>query len=103
MKINISIQKRHMVIVMAFLLVVFAVLAVRAYQTSNPPVLGHTASEIDPGVFGSGDGAQHFVFRNPVEIKKVQGDAVTDPQLTLGVPSSDTDHPYTEKHQDRQG
>ncbi len=54
MELTISIEKTHLVFLLAAVVVVMGFGLAVGYGTTNPSTFGHTPSEIDPGTFAGG-------------------------------------------------
>lgn len=59
MKIEVTVEKKHAFLIVGVILLVAGIFAVQAYGSSQPAnVFGHTANELDPGIFGGGSGGK---------------------------------------------
>ena len=70
MRVTLNIEKRYVYIFLTLCLVIIGIVAVNAYDTWSPPVMGHTPGEINPGLFGTGDGSSFYTFQNPVSVEE---------------------------------
>ena len=73
MRLTINIEKRYAYVILAVLMILIGIMAVKAYNTWSPPQFGHTPGEISPGTFGQESvepkGVIAYTFLNPVQIQ----------------------------------